>query len=187
MTPRGLEGSPGLWRERATAPALIVESWSQGFLVAALLIMACITIANMRAGMFLHKLILLEVSLELGARLFISDLTSSAALPCNAAWNILLLQLRWVWVVPIFNCSVTIPLVDRTQHGGLVEDQTILDQKSKQYLHCHPVLVGASYHTTNRQQLFVLQQYQGFVCQGQALRASSEVGRFYVLLNQRAH
>jgi hypothetical protein len=64
MNPRALEGSPGLWRERATAQALIVESWSQGFLVAALLIMVCITIANMRAGMFLHKLILLEVSLE---------------------------------------------------------------------------------------------------------------------------
>lgn len=59
--PRGLEGSPGSWRDRTTVQDLITESWSQGFLVAALLIMVCITIANMRAGIFLHKLILLEV------------------------------------------------------------------------------------------------------------------------------
>jgi F420-0:gamma-glutamyl ligase-like protein len=32
-----------------------------GFLFGALLIMACITVANMRRGVLLHKLILLEV------------------------------------------------------------------------------------------------------------------------------
>jgi len=74
--------------------------------------------------------------------------------------------------------------VDCTQYGGLVEDQTILNEKSKQHLHWNTLLVGASYHTTNRQQLLVLQQYQGFICQGQALRGSYEVGRYFVLLNQ---
>lgn len=59
--PRRLEGNPGSWRDNATVEMFIIESWSQGFLVGALLIMACVTISNMRAGIFLHKLILLEV------------------------------------------------------------------------------------------------------------------------------
>jgi hypothetical protein len=61
---RRLEGNPGSWRANITADAFIIESWSQGFMVGALLIMACITISNMRAGIFLHKLILLEVRQE---------------------------------------------------------------------------------------------------------------------------
>lgn len=45
------------------APAgLTLESWSQGFMVGALLIMTAITLVNMRRGVLLHKLILLEVS-----------------------------------------------------------------------------------------------------------------------------
>ena len=59
--PRRLEGSPGSWRDNSTVEMFIIESWSQGFMVAALLIMACVTISNMRTGIFLHKLILLEV------------------------------------------------------------------------------------------------------------------------------
>ena len=41
--------------------AAILESWAQGYMVGSLVIMAAITIANMRRGIILHKLILLEV------------------------------------------------------------------------------------------------------------------------------
>jgi hypothetical protein len=41
---------------------IILESWAQGFMVGALIILSCITLANMRRGVLLHKLILLEVS-----------------------------------------------------------------------------------------------------------------------------
>jgi uncharacterized YccA/Bax inhibitor family protein len=41
--------------------ALILDAWSEGYMVGALIIMSCITIANMRRGVLLHKLILLEV------------------------------------------------------------------------------------------------------------------------------
>lgn len=58
---RQLEDRPGAWRDHLSTQDFIIEAWSQGFLVGALLIMACITISNMRAGIFLHKLILLEV------------------------------------------------------------------------------------------------------------------------------
>lgn len=41
---------------------LTLEAWSQGFMVGALFIMCGITLANMRRGNLLHKLILIEVS-----------------------------------------------------------------------------------------------------------------------------
>lgn len=48
--------------EKPTDPdGLVLEAWAQGFMVGALIIMSCITLANMRRGVLLHKLILLEV------------------------------------------------------------------------------------------------------------------------------
>lgn len=44
------------------ADALILEAWSQGYMVGSLIIMGALTVANMRRGIILHKLILLEVS-----------------------------------------------------------------------------------------------------------------------------
>jgi hypothetical protein len=41
---------------------LILEAWAQGYMVGSLIILSCITFANMRKGVLLHKLILLEVS-----------------------------------------------------------------------------------------------------------------------------
>lgn len=42
---------------------LILEAWAEGYMVGSLIILSCITFANMRKGVLLHKLILLEVSL----------------------------------------------------------------------------------------------------------------------------
>lgn len=60
----------GSWRENASDEDLILEAWSQGFMVGSLIIMACITIANMRRGVLLHKLILVEVSRRVRAHSF---------------------------------------------------------------------------------------------------------------------
>lgn len=53
-------------REQVTKPTdpagLVLEAWAEGFMVGSLIIMSCITLANMRRGVLLHKLILLEVS-----------------------------------------------------------------------------------------------------------------------------
>lgn len=57
---RRAETVNGSWRAFATDEDLVLESWSQGCLVGSLLIMGCITVANMRRGVLLHKLILLE-------------------------------------------------------------------------------------------------------------------------------
>ena len=43
--------------------ALILEAWSQGLMTGSVVIMAAVTYANMRPGVLLHKLILLEVAL----------------------------------------------------------------------------------------------------------------------------
>lgn len=48
------------YKPSAAAP-LTLEAWSQGFMVGALIIMCGITLANMRSGVLLHKLIMIEV------------------------------------------------------------------------------------------------------------------------------
>jgi hypothetical protein len=49
--------------QKPTHPGeLVLEAWAMGYLVGSLVIMAFITLANMRRGVLLHKLILLEVS-----------------------------------------------------------------------------------------------------------------------------
>ena len=48
---------------KPTMPSkLTLEAWSQGFMIGALMIMCGITLTNMRRGVLLHKLILIEVS-----------------------------------------------------------------------------------------------------------------------------
>lgn len=40
---------------------LVLEAWAQGYMVGSLIIMAAVAVANMRKGVILHKLILIEV------------------------------------------------------------------------------------------------------------------------------
>ena len=55
----------GNWRDVDDVEAYIVEGWGEGFMLGALFIMAIITVANMRRGVLLHKMILLEVCYRL--------------------------------------------------------------------------------------------------------------------------
>lgn len=59
-----LEDAPG---DQSLKPAdpngLVLEAWAEGYMVGSLIIMTCITIANMRRGVLLHKLILIEVQM----------------------------------------------------------------------------------------------------------------------------
>lgn len=127
--PRHLDGSPGSWRASATVEGFVIESWSQGFMVGALMIMACITISNMRAGIFLHKLILLEVRQK--HSLCICVLISLLALPCYVARNLLLHELQRIRMVPICDRSPSISLLAGSQLDCLVEDSTFLDDDSE--------------------------------------------------------
>ena len=53
----------GDWRDTTDPEVFVEESWSEGFYVGTLLIMAVITFVSMRKGILLHRLILLEVSI----------------------------------------------------------------------------------------------------------------------------
>lgn len=53
---------------RPTNPdGLVLEAWGQGLMVGSLLVMAAITVCNMRKNILLHKLILAEVCFPLSA------------------------------------------------------------------------------------------------------------------------
>ncbi|KAH7000783.1 hypothetical protein EDB80DRAFT_724469 [Ilyonectria destructans] len=59
-----MANTPSPHELKPSSPAqLTLEAWSQGFMIGALVIMAGITLANMRSGVLLHKLILIELIL----------------------------------------------------------------------------------------------------------------------------
>lgn len=58
-------GDSALGQKPTKLDQATLESWSQGFMVGALIIMTAITVANMRSGVLLHKLILIEVNMRL--------------------------------------------------------------------------------------------------------------------------
>ena len=108
------EGDPWNWRSVAGPEDLVLESWSQGFVVGSLLLMSFITIANMRRGVLLHKLILLEqmMSLSHGTFCFLDFkgygwyLSSTAALLYLS--YILHNIVSWMKVKPFFHGKSTI-------------------------------------------------------------------------------
>ncbi|KAI9797263.1 MAG: hypothetical protein M1833_005559 [Piccolia ochrophora] len=80
------------WREQVDNNNLIVESWSQGFMVGGLTIMAGLTVANM-GRRILHKLILLELLLAMPHGTFcFTDFNgygwyvSTTAMLCYSSW-----------------------------------------------------------------------------------------------------
>lgn len=102
------------WRSAASDEDLILESWSQGFVVGALMLMGFITIANMRRNVLLHKLILLEqlMALSHGTFCFFDFkgygwyLSSTAALLYLS--YILHNVVAWLKVKPFFHGKSTI-------------------------------------------------------------------------------
>ncbi|CAO2648551.1 Nn.00g078180.m01.CDS01 [Neocucurbitaria sp. VM-36] len=92
---------------------LILEAWAQGFLVGSLVIMSFITLANMRRGVLLHKLILLELILGLwqGFWLFFKSPVhawwlSVAAILLNASWS-LHNVIAWMKIKPFLSKPVS--------------------------------------------------------------------------------
>ncbi|KAH9882829.1 hypothetical protein J1614_000195 [Plenodomus biglobosus] len=93
---------------------LVLEAWAQGFLVGSLVIMSFITLANMRRGVLLHKLILLELILGLwqGFWLFFTSpihawWLSVAAIFLNASWS-LHNVIAWMKMKPFLSRRVSL-------------------------------------------------------------------------------
>ncbi|KAI8943495.1 hypothetical protein NX059_001497 [Plenodomus lindquistii] len=96
---------------------LVLEAWAQGFLVGSLVIMSFITLANMRRGILLHKLILLELILGLwqGFWLFFTSpidvwWLSVAAIFLNASWS-LHNVIAWLKMKPFLSKRVSLVFI----------------------------------------------------------------------------
>lgn len=94
--------------------ALILEAWAQGYLVGSLIIMAFITLANMRRGVLLHKLILLELVLGIwqGFWLFFNPPVyawwlSVSAIFLNASWS-LHNVIAWMKIKPFLSRPISL-------------------------------------------------------------------------------
>jgi len=79
----------------ADSTGAILEAWAQGYMVGSLVIMACVTFANMRKHVLLHKLILLELFLGMlhGTFIFVSPpaynwYLSATAILLNISWSL---------------------------------------------------------------------------------------------------
>lgn len=52
------------------ASGLILEAWTEGYMIGSLIIMWAVTISNMKRGVILHKLIMIEVCYVASLTLF---------------------------------------------------------------------------------------------------------------------
>lgn len=115
--------------------SLILEAWSQGFVVGALIIMSAITIANMRKRVLLHKLILLEVR----AGLYPGDcrLTTDLGLviPRDVACHLHLLERADVRMVPLLYSHSTQYILELAQCHCMDEDEAFPYETMESVLH----------------------------------------------------
>merc|ERR1712000_617172 len=88
---------------------LVLEAWAEGYMIGSLIIMSCITLANMRRGVLLHKLILLELVLGYWQGFFIlfdppvyAWWLSVAAIFLNISWS-LHNVIAWMKIRPFLN------------------------------------------------------------------------------------
>lgn len=105
--------------------AITLESWSQGFMMGALVIMIGMTLANMRRRNPLHKLILLEVSIS-NERFRHLDLQSALAFSRTAQLYLYLLQSSCMGMVSVVDRHPPYHFVDSPQHYFLDEEQAVL-------------------------------------------------------------
>lgn len=87
LSKRGTEGIPHTGKPEST-DGLVLEAWAQGFMVGSLIIMAAVTVANMRKKVLLHKLILLEVYTRVLSLPLFFNVDHSTAHPWHIPWHI---------------------------------------------------------------------------------------------------
>ena len=106
--------------------ALILLAWAQGYMVGSIIVMIAITIANMRRGVLLHKLILLEVSPVLESPDW--PLSSHApAPPWGLAWYIHLPECSSVRLVPFGHSCSPECVLEPTQCCSLAQKQALFE------------------------------------------------------------
>lgn len=105
--------------------ALILSAWAQGYMVGSIIVMIAITIANMRRGVLLHKLILLEVSpvLESLGCLLVSH---ALAPPGDLARHVHLSERPSVRLVPVSHSASPECVLEPTQCCSMAQEQALL-------------------------------------------------------------
>jgi hypothetical protein len=117
---------------------LVLEAWAQGYLVGSLIIMAAITVANMRKSVLLHKLILLEVCPVQMTILSTTELTmDSIAVLRSVASYLHLCESPCLWVVSELDRYTTQYIVVFAQCYCLAKDEAVLVQELEYLLHRH--------------------------------------------------
>lgn len=117
------ESTFGNWRDTDSKEAFVVEGWGEGFMLGALFIMVLITIVNMRKGVLLHKIIMLEV------RITTEEISSPLIKPviaCDEPRNILLHVLPSLWLLSLSYGRAPLLLLFHAQCCGLDEDTSVL-------------------------------------------------------------
>jgi hypothetical protein len=94
-SPAGVYEKREVLQKPSDPNGLILEAWAQGYMVGSLIIMSFITVANMRKGILLHKLILLELILGIWQAFWLFFPTpvdawwlSCGAIFLNASWSL---------------------------------------------------------------------------------------------------
>lgn len=113
MSPIALDRRGKVVDKPTNANELVLEAWAQGYLVGALVIMSFITLANMRRGVLLHKLILLELLMGIwqGFWLFFpypvyAWWLSVSAIFLNASWS-LHNVIAWMKIKPFLSKPIS--------------------------------------------------------------------------------
>ncbi|KAF2459250.1 hypothetical protein BDY21DRAFT_340238 [Lineolata rhizophorae] len=110
--------SPSVLKREVSKPTdpdgLVLEGWAQGFMVGSLIIMSSITLANMRKGVLLHKLILLELLLGIWHGFWIllhnpmyAWWLSVSAIFLNASWS-LHNVIAWMKIKPFLRRPISL-------------------------------------------------------------------------------
>ncbi|KFY37224.1 hypothetical protein V494_04861 [Pseudogymnoascus sp. VKM F-4513 (FW-928)] len=90
---------------------LVLEAWAQGYMVGSIIIMICITLSNMRRGIALHKIILLELMLGIFHGTFI--FTHDPIYGCDPWWVyascVLLYKIRTQYSFTFFELMYSSP------------------------------------------------------------------------------
>ena len=129
----------------------ILEAWAEGFNVGALIILILIVLCNIKRGVWLHKLILLEVCFSLDCRTP-SVVNATTVNIGNMAWHLHLLSGSRLWLVsPVCPLSLETELmisqvskrhgdsalhfISAAQHHILAEDQEVLTPLGQPAVH----------------------------------------------------
>lgn len=107
---------------KATDPdGLVLEAWAQGFMVGSLIVMICITLSNIKRGVILHKLILVEVrKWQNTCKIHAADL--DVALLGFMAWHLHLQSCSCLRMVPFCYCCLFEHVMEPSQFYCVDED-----------------------------------------------------------------